>query len=447
MMSLVILFLVVPSWIAPVSARQNERFRFVDVTRDAGLTRVVHAGRVDKDHLLDSAGTGVAWIDYDQDGFLDIYVVNAWALSGNRIVERGKNALYRNRGNGTFEDVTETAGVDGEGRWGCGVAVADFDNDGWPDLFVTNFGSNILYRNLGDGRFENVAAKAGVEAPGWNTGASLFDADGDGDLDLYIAAYIDATIEEVLNAKRTLIWKGTEKVAYGPFGLTGARDRFFLSDGEGGFVEATAESGLEDRGRGYGFGVRAADLDGDEDLDIYVANDSDANYLYRNRGDGTFEEVGLWTGAAFNVDGAAQAGMGVAVGDADGDGNLDIFVTNFSEDFNTFYRGAGGGFFEDLSVPSGISEPTFLPLSWGTVMADLDNDGDLDLVVANGHIYPQVDQVSDGLTYRRGEARFVEECPARERGEGPVRRRDRGRRPRFLSAPIQSGLGRGRLRQ
>jgi len=412
----VVFLLLLPLWVRSAPGQENARFRFVDVTRAAGLERVVHAGRTDKDHLLDSAGTGIAWLDYDRDGFLDIYVVNAWKVSGSEIVARGKNALYRNRGDGTFEDVTESAGVAGEGRWGSGVAVADFDSDGWPDIFVTNFGPNILYRNLGDGRFENVAGEAGVEAPGWNTGASLFDADGDGDLDLYVAAYIDATTEEFLSAKRTLLWKGTEKVAEGPFGLEGARDHFFVSDGKGRFSEATADSGLEDKAQAYGFGVRAADFDRDGALDIYVANDSDANYLYRNRGNGTFEEVGLWTGAAFRADGAAQAGMGVAVGDADGDGNLDVFVTNFSEDFSTLYLGEGRGFFQDQSVASGVSEPTFLPLSWGTVMADLDNDGDSDIVIANGHIYPQVDLVPDKLTYRQrntvlenvGGGRFVD---------------------------------------
>lgn len=394
----------------PVLASANERqaektygFHFTDVARDAGIVRVVHAGRPGKDHLLDSAGNGVAWLDFDKDGYLDAYVVNGWKLSGGDVVEKGKNALYRNRGDGTFEDVTDRAGVSGEGHWGSGVAVADYDGDSWPDILVTNFGPNLLYRNRGNGTFENVAPRAGIEAPGWNTGAAFFDADGDGDLDLYVAAYIEATIEEVSKAKPTLDWKGMEKVALGPFGLEGALDHFFLSDGEGRFVDATVESGLRDRSRGYGFGVRAADLDGDGDLDIYVANDSDANYLYRNDGKGRFEEVGLWTGAAFGAGGAAQAGMGVEVGDVDGDGNADIFVTNFSEDFSTLYRGTGGGFFEDVSEKSGVGPPTYTPLSWGAALADLDNDGDLDLVVSNGHIYPQVDNVPDPLTFRQSD--------------------------------------------
>ena len=375
-------------------------FRFVEVGADAGLTRVVWAGRPGKDHLLDSAGTGAGWLDYDGDGSLDLYVVNGWRLADDRVVERGRNALYRNRGDGTFDDVTDVAGVDGGGQWGSGVAVADYDDDDRPDLFVTNFGPNVLYRNRGDGTFENVAARAGVEAPGWNTGAAFFDADGDGNLDLYVAAYIDATIEDVLRASRSLDWKGAARVAVGPFGLEGARDHFFVNDGRGRFDDATERAGLTDLARGYGFAVRAADFDADGDNDLYVANDSDANYYYRNEGDGTFRETGLWNGSALDVNGAAQAGMGVAVGDADGDGALDLFVTNFSEDFSTLYNGDGQGFFDDVSATSGAGPATYASLSWGTAFADLDNDGDQDLVVANGHIYPQVDAHPEfGMTY------------------------------------------------
>ncbi len=392
-------------------------FRFTDVSASAGLTRVLHAGRPGKDHLLDSAGFGAAWIDYDRDGRIDIYVVNGWKLDDREIVERGRNALYRNRGDGTFEDVTDAAGVDGAGRWCSGVAVADVDDDGLPDLFVTAFGANLLYRNRGDGTFEEVAADLGVAAPGWNTGAAFFDADGDRDLDLYVAAYIDASVEEVLAAERTLDWKGVARVAPGPFGMPGAPDRFFLQREDGTFAEATEAAGLADRALGFGFGVRALDVDGDGDLDLYVANDSDANYLYRNEGDGTFKDTGLWSGAAFDANGAAQAGMGVAAGDANGDRVPDLFVTNFSEDFSTLYVGDGDGFFRDVSADSGVGAATYRPLSWGTLLADLDNDGDDDLVVANGHIYPQVDAHPEfAMTYRQrdqllenvGGGRFVE---------------------------------------
>jgi len=396
---LFVLCLIAPGCAAP-PAVTTTGFRFVDVAAQAGITRVVHAGRPGKDHLLDSAGTGAAWLDYDRDGHLDAYVVNGWKLDGNRVVEKGRNALYRNRGDGTFEDVTDAAGVAGEGQWGSGIAVADYDADGWPDILVTNFGPNVLYRNRGDGSFVNLAARAGIESPGWNTGAAFFDADGDGDLDLYVAAYIDSSIDEVLEARRTLDWKGVAKVAVGPFGLPGALDHFFVANGDGTFTEATESAGLRDRGFGFGLGVRALDVDADGDIDLYVANDSDANYLYRNDGQGIFKEVGLWSGAAFDAGGAAQAGMGVALGDPTGDGIQDIFVTNFSEDFSTLYAGEGRALFRDASTESGVGTATYLQLSWGAVLADLDSDGDDDLVIANGHIYPQVDSHAElGMTY------------------------------------------------
>jgi hypothetical protein len=366
-------------------------YRFVDVAVESGITRVVLAGRPGKDHLLDSAGTGAAWLDYDRDGLLDCYIVNDWTIDGDRVGAKGRNALYRQLPDHTFRDITDEAGVGGEGEWGAGVFVADYDADGWPDMLVTNFGRNVLYRNLRNGRFENVAKQVGLEAPGWNTGAAWFDADGDGDLDVYVAQYIDTTLDEVLKAKPTLSWRGLEMVAFGPFGLKGAPDHFFRNDG-GRFVDATIESGMEDKALGFGFSVRAADLDGDGDIDVYVANDSDPNYLYRNDGKGHFTEVGTWTGCALDENGAAQAGMGVAVGDANGDGILDVFVNNFAEDFSTLYRGLPGGLYEDVSRKCGVGPATYRTLAWGAALADLDNDGDLDLAIMNGHIYPQIDR-------------------------------------------------------
>ncbi len=370
-------------------------FHFEDVSAAAGVTAPTWCGGEDKPHILESGGTGLALFDYDLDGDLDLYLVNGWRLDGPKVAERGRNVLYRNRGDGTFEDVTAEAGV-GHAGWGCGVAVGDFDGDRRPDLFVTNFGPDVLYRNAGAG--ERVTFSAVEDPPGidgWSTGAAFFDADGDGDEDLYVGAYIDCTLEEVLNAKPTLDWEGT-KVMLGPFGLEGKANAYFENTG-GRFREATVDAGLVDKGLYYSFGVAALDLDADRDLDLYVANDSNPNYMYRNDG-GRFREVGLWSGASLDQEGNAQAGMGLAAGDVDGDGITDLFVTNFARDTSTLYRNLGDCMFEDVTGAVGLREATFQPLSWGTVLEDFDLDGDLDLFVANGHIYPQADRVPEAGT-------------------------------------------------
>jgi len=378
----------------PASSTEEAPFFFVDVAAQAGLDQPIWCGRPDKPHLLESGGSGLALFDYDGDGDLDLYLVNGWRLQGANVVERGRNRLYRNRGDGSFTDVTDEAGV-GDTGWGTGVAIADIDGDGDPDLFVTNFGADVLYENDGDGHFTPVPQGPGID--GWSTGAVFFDADRDGDLDLYVAAYVEATLQEVLDAKPDLVWKGA-KVMKGPFGLEGKANRFFENLGNGRFRDATKSAGLEDAGRYYSFAVAAVDLDADDDVDLYVANDSNPNYLYRNDGDGRFEEVGLWSGAALDGNGAAQGGMGLAVGDYDGDAAPDIFVTNFADDSSTLYHNIGKLFFEDVSVALGLHAATFKPLSWGTALADFDLDGDLDLYIANGHIYPQADQVAAART-------------------------------------------------
>ncbi len=382
--------------------------RYVDVSRAKGLDVVTWCGSPSKDHLLESVGSGAAFVDLDGDGHDDIFVLNAWRLEDRgaedgprRVVERGRFAYYRNRGDGTFADETERAGLGGGGAWAIAVAAGDIDADGDLDLHISCFGPDLLYRNRGDGTFEEVGAKAGVADPGWSGGAAFFDADGDGDLDLYVARYIDATIDQVLSATRTLIYKGQLEVMVGPFGLPGAVDRFYRNRGDGTFEEASAESGLEDRAQAYGLGVLAADLDDDGDVDVYVANDSNANYLFRNEGGGLFSEIGVVSGAAFDEQGAAQAGMGVAVLDYDHDGILDLFVTNFADDASTLYRGEGKLFYEDVSRKSGVFTPTYLPLSWGVVPLDADRDGQTDLLIANGQIYPQVDRLPDLLPYRQ----------------------------------------------
>jgi len=362
------------------------------VTEAAGLSAAAWCGGADKDHILESVGCGAAFLDFDDDGFPDLYLVSGWALdeSPSAVRERGRNALYRNLGDGTFVDVTESAGV-GDDGWGCGVACADVNGDGRTDIYVTNFGPNRLFLNEGDGRFREASQEAGIADPGFGLGAAFFDADRDGDADLYVANYLEGTMEEVLTARRSTTWRRTASVMAGPFGMRGGRDRFFLNRGDGTFEDATVAAGMEDLAEAYGMGVIATDLDGDGWTDVYVANDSNPNFLYRNRGDGTFEEIGAWCGAGYSGEGKAQAGMGVDAADLDGDGLDEIVVTNFARDTCTLYRNLGEGFFEDVTGPWGLKEPTMAPLTWGAWLVDLDLDGRLDLVVANGHIYPQVD--------------------------------------------------------
>lgn len=365
---------------------------FHEVAEAAGIDIVTHGGGLQKDHILESVGTGAAFFDYDRDGWLDLYIVNAWLLDEepSQVRVRGRNRLYRNRGDGTFDDVTEAAGV-GDDSWGCGVCVGDFDNDGHLDLYVTNFGPNLLYRNRGDGTFEDVSERAGVDDPGWGAGASFFDAEGDGDQDLYVANYVDCTEADVLAAERSLTWRHKAKVMVGPFGLRGGIDRYFRNNGDGTFTEASRESGLADVGEAYGLGVLASDLDNDGDVDLYVANDSNQNYLFRNDGTGHFKDVGGWCGAGFGESGAAQAGMGVDAADTDGDGLQDLFVTNFTHDYSTLYHNDGDLFFTDVTGAQPIRQDTYMALSWGCAFFDMDLDADVDLLIANGHIFPQVD--------------------------------------------------------
>jgi hypothetical protein len=393
--------------------------RFVDVARECGLVAPTWCGRKQKPHLLESGGSGLALFDFDGDGDLDLYLVGGWKLDADKVVERGPSRLYRNRGDGHFEDVSAQAGLLDDG-WGTGVAIGDADGDGRPDLFLTRFGKDQLFLNRGDGTFQRVEDSPGID--GWSTGAVFFDADGDGDQDLYVCAYVDCTLEQVLHATPELDWK-ERKVMKGPFGLEGKQNRYFENLGGGHFVDATAKAGLEDAGAYFSFTVVALDLDHDGDLDLYVANDSNPNYLYRNDGHGHFEEIGLWSGAALDANGAAQAGMGIATGDVDGDGLTDLLVTNFAQDSATLYLNRGRCFFVDDSVRWGLREPSYAPLKWGAVLEDFDLDGDLDLFVANGHIYPQADDPPPtGTSYRQANLllentgkRFVD----RSRDAGP----------------------------
>jgi hypothetical protein len=362
----------------------------VSFEEPARLAVRTYGGGPTKDHILESGGAGVAAFDYDGDGRLDLYFVNADELGPKRERIPHRNALYRNLGGWKFEDVSAKAGVDAA-AWGYGVCAGDYDGDGRLDLYVTNWGTNLLYRNNGDGTFAERARQTGVEAGGWSTGCSFFDADADGDLDLYVARYVSATWEDVRKAERTLVWRGGPKMMVGPTGLPGEADLFFENKGDGSFREASAEFGLADNAKAYGFAVVTTDYDDDGKLDVFVANDSNPNLLFHNLGNKRFESAALLAGVATNADGRAQAGMGADAGDVDGDGRPDLVLTTFAQDSNTLFRNLDGRQFEDATRAAGLLGATFERLGWGTQLADMDLDGDLDLLFANGHLHPGVD--------------------------------------------------------
>jgi hypothetical protein len=361
--------------------------QLVDVRPESGVDFVHRSGDPEMRLILSSLGGGVGLLDYDADSDLDLYFAG-----------KGESRLYRNEGGFRFRDVTEAAGVS-DGGWSIGCAAADYDNDGLVDLYVTRIGANGLYRNRGDGTFEDVTAASGAEDEGFGASAAFFDAENDGDPDLYVANYVaPGQSFPDPGAEPTCQWLGLP-VMCGPRGLLGQEDVFFRNDGAR-FVPASKESGLEDRARAYGMGAVASDYDSDGDPDLYVANDTDPNYLFRNDGKGRFEEVGLLSGAAYSGSGATQAGMGVDFGDANGDGYLDIFVTNFSHETNTLYLGSEDGLFTEATEEAGLSTPSLGRLGWGARFVDLENDGDLDLFVANGHVYPNVETADATTSYR-----------------------------------------------
>jgi enediyne biosynthesis protein E4 len=385
----------------PPSAEDDAVPSPVSFEESAHLPTRTFDGGPTKDHILESGGNGVAVLDYDGDGRLDIYLVTAAELTPARERIPHRNALYRNLGGWKFEDVSKQAGVDAA-AWGNGVCAGDFDGDGRLDLYVTNWGPNLLFRNRGDGTFEEVASSAGVAAGGWSTGCTFFDADGDGDLDLYVARYVETTWDSVLRAQRTLVWRNGPRIMVGPAGLPGEADLFFENLGNGHFKETTDSHGLTDAARAYGFGVVATDYDDDGFVDLFVANDSNPNFLYHNLGNGRFESVGLVAGVAVNAEARAQAGMGVDAGDYDGDSRIDLVLTAFAHDHNTLYHNVDGRRFEDVSVTSGLAARTFVRMGWGAAFLDADLDGKLDLFFGNGHIFSDIDNYPQlGETYRQ----------------------------------------------
>jgi hypothetical protein len=378
---------------------------FVDATHAAGLDKFHHrSGTPEKKTILETPGSGVALLDYDNDGWLDIYLVNGStfpALKGKEAPPRAM--LLRNNHDGTFTDVTEKAGVANE-RWGFGAAVGDFDNDGWPDIYVSNFGKNRLYRNNHDGTFTDIAEKAGVALGGWSTGATWGDYDHDGFLDLFVPGYVKFDPDNPPLPGKGNIPAGSCQfrgvvVMCGPRGLPGEPDHLFHNNRDGTFTDVSVKAGVSDPKGYYGFASVFVDIDDDGWLDLVVANDSVPKYLYRNRRDGTFEDISYLSGFALNDDGREQAAMGIAVGDYNRDGKVDLYITNFSDDYNTLYRNEGEGAFSDVSFRAGIANLTIPFLGWGAGFLDYDNDGLPDIFVANGHVYPGVDQQDWGTTW------------------------------------------------
>ena len=378
---------------------------FQDISEKAGLTSWHHTmGTLQKNFIIETTGSGVALLDYDNDGWLDIYLVNGStydALDGK--AESPHAALFHNNHDGTFTNVAVAAGVTND-RWGYGVAIGDYDNDGWPDIYVSNFGKNRLYHNNHDGTFTDVAEKAGVTLGNWSNGPTFGDYDGDGLLDLFVPGYVHYDMSHPPRSGTEAVgfqfceYRGAN-VSCGPRGLEGEPDHLFHNNGDGTFTDVSEKAGVSDPHHYYGFSSTFVDVNNDGKVDLVVANDSSANFLYLNKGDGTFEDASYYSGFALNQDGRETASMGLAVGDYKNTGMVDLYTTTFSDDYKTLYENKGNGNFSEITSRAGIAEVTYPFLSWGTEFIDYDNDGWKDIMVVNGHIFPQVEQHNWGTSY------------------------------------------------
>jgi enediyne biosynthesis protein E4 len=401
--------LLIPLWIgicgASFKAEDLSQTLFTDVTEQAGIDfRHVHGGGGEnpKRYYIETMGSGVAFFDYDRNGFLDIYAVNGQFLTASAAAS-ASNALYRNEQDGRFVDVTAQAGV-GDRGYGMGVVAGDYDNDGYSDLYVTNYGPNVLYRNKGDGRFADVTEAAGIGDPLWGVGCAFLDYDNDGDLDLYVANYL---LYEMADADRELkpyLARGIDTptlMGYPhPDNFKGAPDLLYRNEGNGSFTDVTRQSGIYNPD-GKGMGMACSDYDGDGDTDIFVANDQTENFLYRNAGDGSFTAEGLIAGVAYDRDGRTQSGMGADFGDYDNDGDFDLFMTDYQAETNALYHNEGGGFFVDRAFPVGLAIPSLPYVSWGNLFFDYDSDGYRDLFVANGHVLDNAELFDSSSSYHQ----------------------------------------------
>ena len=363
--------------------------QFVDITEAAGIDFIhINGDEKAKKYLFEAKGGGVGFFDFDNDGWMDILLVQGSTMERFRQNQGPHSSLYLNRRDGTFENITEMAGLNHQG-WGMGVTFGDYNNDGFADIYLTNLKENTLLKNNGDSTLSDVTAEAGVGNSGWSASAAFGDYDNDGDLDLYVANYVSLDFDRLPEPGSMPIcnYRGQPGIC-GPMGLQGAPNALYRNNGDGTFTDVTQESGVNENNRYFSLGVLWADLDGDNDLDLWVANDSTPNEVYVNQGDGKFSEMGFLTGLAANADGGFQASMGVDVADYDNDGLMDAFATHFAHDHSTLYRNRGDLLFEDVTNKAQLIQPEWLLVSWGTRFVDLDHDGWKDLFHSNGHVYP-----------------------------------------------------------
>lgn len=380
----------------------------VDVTEKSGI-RFRHLSAPEKKYIVESMSGGVLILDYDRDGWSDIYFTNAPTVEMALKGEKARSALYHNNHDGTFTDVTDKAGVTTP-CFAMGGAVGDYNNDGYPDIYVTCLGGNVLYRNNGDGTFTDVAKQAGVIDGRWSTGAAFGDYDGDGFVDLMVTNYVDFKLTDLpgFGKRPTCKYRGID-VQCGPRGLKGAGDALYHNNGDGTFTDVSKAAGVSDPNGYYGLGVVWSDFNNTGRPDIYVANDSTPNFLYKNDGNGKFSEIGLESGTAVSADGSEQGSMGVTVADYNHTGKFSIYVTNFSDEDNALYKNLGNYDFRDVSYDAGVAVATLPWVKWGTAFVDLDNDGWADLIAVNGQVYPQVDSLPSGARYRQPKNLFMNE--------------------------------------
>jgi len=404
------LLILLGASLATSSVLQKKQQRFTNVTRESGIRfHHISGPETDKKYLFEVKGGGAAFLDFDNDGWPDIALVQGSTLEQYKKGGTAKCELYRNLRNGKFERVTDAAGLTAKG-WGMGVAAADYDNDGWVDLYITGFGGNNLYHNKGDGTFSDVTQRAGIGINSWSSSAAFGDYNLDGYLDLYVANYVTMDLDNLPEPKCR--YRGTLTIC-GPRDLKGASDVFYRNNGDGTFTDVSRASGAYDPDARYGLGVVWGDVNNDGYPDLYIANDFGPNFLFVNRGDGTFHEQGLISGVALSGDGLEQAGMGVDIADYDNDGLMDIFVTNFASDYSTLYRNLGNLMFEDITGRAGIQPFEWFLVKWGTHLVDINHDGWKDIFHANGHVYPFLEHANLSEKYRQAPSFYLNQHDGR----------------------------------